>query len=377
MQCLNWLFAPDTAIEQVPDSIGLLSRLQGLLLNDCKNLKCVPGSIWNLTSIDDLGLHLGETVISLPDSVKNMKKLSRLDLSGNVRVWVPVIQCLSSLIWLKLSDEGRILPLEKPFSLLQLYNLQVLILDKCTSLGCSLPQLPLNLERLRIYNHTSLEQLPDISSLKKLVHLGISGCISLQSILLLPCYLESLCITECTSLQELPDLSVLKELEVLEIRSTNLKSISLKQGSLHVGQSRPPFRADLPNREIAEWFTYKTSGRAISFDIPPSFGSNFSGLALWIVYTCKSKEDLIYMRSVIAKEAEGVTEKYPIYVQNVVGEAQSTVKCITGGKLLMKSGERIKVSFPSLLYTDYDDGEVPIGEVKVKMCGVHVIRRLN
>ncbi|KAL8128300.1 hypothetical protein AgCh_015039 [Apium graveolens] len=51
MQCLESLSAADTAIEQVPDSIELL--------------------------VEDLSLHPGETdKISLPDSVKDMKKLS-------------------------------------------------------------------------------------------------------------------------------------------------------------------------------------------------------------------------------------------------------------------------------------------------------------
>ncbi|KAL8118183.1 hypothetical protein AgCh_015906 [Apium graveolens] len=83
MQCLETLYAPYTAIEQEPDSIGLLCGLRALDFKDCKKLKFVPISIWNLTSIEDLSLHIGETgIVSLPDLVE-MKKLKSLPLSCN------------------------------------------------------------------------------------------------------------------------------------------------------------------------------------------------------------------------------------------------------------------------------------------------------
>ncbi|XP_017248549.1 disease resistance protein RPV1-like [Daucus carota subsp. sativus] len=365
MQCLESLDANNSGIEQVPDSTGQLSRLKELHLYDCKKLRYVPTSIWNLTSIEDLAIHPGDTGrINLPNSVKNMKKLKALDLSCNVRLYLPIILCFSSLERLGLIDEGPILSSPKPFSLSELFNLQYLTLDKCTSFGSSLPELPVNLEELRVYNHNSLEQLPDLSSLRKLKQLYIDGCISLQSISFLPSHLQLLYVEECTSLQDLPDMSVLKELEELCFtQCNNLKSISLKPSFLQVGEHRRPFEAHLPNTEVAEWFDYKSSGCMVSFDIPESFGSNFLGLALWVVYTCKAnKEKWTSIKAVITNDTEGITENYPICVNIVVGEARSKVHCITGEKISMKSGDKIKVSF-----------SVPIGEVKVKMCGVHVI----
>ncbi|XP_074380783.1 uncharacterized protein LOC141721665 isoform X2 [Apium graveolens] len=247
MQCLEYLSAADTAIEQVPDSIGLLGRLKKLFFTDCKKLKFVPESVWNLTSIKDLTLHPGETgKISLPASVKDMNKLWSLDLRCNVRLFLPMILCFSSLESLTLIDEGQILSSAKPFSLSKLINLRYLILHNCTSLGSSLPELPLNLEELIIYNHTSLEQLPDLSSLGKLRHLKIKGCINLQSISLLPSHLRVLSVEECTSLQDVPDLSMLKEVVELSFtRCNNLKPISFEPSSLQVGR----FEAHLPNTE--------------------------------------------------------------------------------------------------------------------------------
>ncbi|XP_074375102.1 uncharacterized protein LOC141716823 [Apium graveolens] len=168
MQCLERLNAAYTAIEQVPDSIGLLGSLKWLDFRDCKNLKFVPISIWNLTSVEYLSLHPGEKCkISLHASVKDMNKLWSLDLSCNVRLFLPMILCFSSLKSLTLTDEGPILSSAKPFSLSKLFNLFHLALKNYTRLGSSLPELPLNLEVLDIYNHTSLEQLPDLKTCSK------------------------------------------------------------------------------------------------------------------------------------------------------------------------------------------------------------------
>ncbi|XP_074327556.1 uncharacterized protein LOC141665472 [Apium graveolens] len=374
MQCLEMLDACYTAIEQVPDSIGLLSRLRMLYFEDCKNLKFVPKSIWNLTSIEELHLYPGYVgTINLPDAVKYMKKLEDLQLICNVRLFLPMILCFSSLQRLTLTDEGQMLSSAKPFSLSKLFNLQFLTLDNCTSLGSSLPELPSNLHGLNIIDHISLEQVPDLSSLINLRGLYIYGCISLQSISFLPFHLQSLLVKECTSLRYLPDMSMLTELVTLSfIKCNNLKSISFEPSCLQVGHPLLPFNATLTNRKVAQWFNYKSGGHTVSFEIPPSYGSNSSGLALWVVYTCKASiEDFTSMRAVIRNDTEGITENYSILVHTVVSEARSRVQCITGEKLSMKSGDRIKVSFQRFL-----DSSIKFDpfEVKVKMCGVHVLQ---
>lgn len=154
------------------------------------------------------------------------------------------------------------------------------------------------------------------------------------------------------------------------------KDIKPYPPNIQVGQHRRTFEARLPNREVAEWFDYKSSGCTVSFDIPPSFGSNFLGLALWVVYTCKAKEKWThYMGAVITNDTKSITENYPINVNTLGGEAQSRVHCITvtGEEISMKSGDRVKVFIPSLLYSDYEL-QVRIGKVKVNRIGVHVLQ---
>ncbi|KAK1391362.1 hypothetical protein POM88_010418 [Heracleum sosnowskyi] len=286
-----------------------------------------------------------------------MKKLKTLQLSCNVRLCLPMILCFSSLERLTLTDEEQILSSAKPFSLSKLFNLRSLELVNFTNLGSSIPELPFNLEELCVVSHNSLETLPDLSSLKKLKKLNIWGCINLQSISLLPSHLRSLRVEECTSLQDVPDLSMLKELEDLRFTQCyNLKSTSLKQSSLQVSCCW--------SHNDAQSHFYKSIH--ILF-------TKQGGLALWVVYTCKAVyKDSVKIRAVITNNTRSITD-YPIYVECEVGETQSRVECIPGKKLSMRSGDRIKVSFPGFLYYRYDKFKVPIGEVKVKMCGVHLI----
>nr|XP_017242468.1 PREDICTED: TMV resistance protein N-like isoform X2 [Daucus carota subsp. sativus] len=378
MQCLEHLDAHGTSIKQVPDSIRLLSRLQVLNLGNCKKLEYVPKSIWNLTSVGRLHLEAGDIgFLSLPDSVEKLNKLTTLHLNCNVRLCLPMILRFPSLEKLFLTEEGQILSSAEPVSLSHLLNLRVLALNKCTSLGSSLPELPLNLEGFHLCDHSSLEQLPDLSSLQLLERLDIQRCISLKSISLLPRHLLSLSVEECTSLQDLPDLSMLKELEYLRFtRCSNLKSITLKQSILQ-GARYYLFTSHLPNREVAEWFDYRSSGHTVSFDIPPSSGSNFLGLAIWLVYTCEPTHvDSTYITAVISNKTESITANCRIHLHPVGGEAESSVQCIRGEKIPVKSGDRVKVTFGSLMYCcfNFKDDDVLVGEVKVKMCGVHVIQ---
>ncbi|KAL8101499.1 hypothetical protein AgCh_033411 [Apium graveolens] len=131
------------------------------------------------------------------------------------------------------------------------------------------------------------------------------------------------------------------------------------------------FTANLPNTEVAEWFSYKSNGRTVSLEIPPDLDDRFLEVALWIVYTCKTTNRFRpYIKAVFKNKTEVMKKSYCIYAPlNVVGEVHSRVECVRGDTISVKSGDRIKVSYQSLLYSTCDDGkEVPTGEVKVLTC---------
>ncbi|KAL8128239.1 disease resistance protein RPV1-like [Apium graveolens] len=240
MEGLRMFDVSRSAIEQLPDSFTCLNELVELHLSRCMKLRKLPEHFGNmeglrtlnacysefeqlpdsfarLINLGELELRLGQNFGNLPDSINNMKELAYIHLSCNIRLCMPIILNLSSVQSLYLTDEGESFSSEKPFSLSQLSNLKVLTLDKCTSLGSSFPELPRDLTELRVYEYATLQQLPDLSSLKQLKSLDIQRCSKLNSLSLLPTHLRQLQISDCRSLQNLPDLSMLKNLKDLHL----------------------------------------------------------------------------------------------------------------------------------------------------------------
>lgn len=88
-------------------------------------------------------------------------------------------------------------------------------------------------------------------------------------------------------------------------------------------------KADLPNRELAEWFSYECSGSIVSFDTPPIMGDNILIDSLFVYYTsCKSKDATYYtIKAVITNKTQGIEYQYYIDVPSgIVDIAHSTVK---------------------------------------------------
>nr|XP_017225564.1 PREDICTED: TMV resistance protein N-like [Daucus carota subsp. sativus] len=360
MQCLEKLSASYSAIEELPDSIGSLPRIKVLDFSKCEKLTCVPNSIRNLKSLKYLYLNSDEDIIKMEliEAVNNMK-LKYLSLSCNIRVWLPFILSFSSLRSLILRDEcGSPFP-TKPFSFFQLFNLEFLYLTNCTSHGSSFPELPLNLRRLQVDNHASLEQLPDLSYLKHLEFMDIMRCCSLQSLHKLPPHVEFLTVEDCTSLQDFPDVSMLSDLKRLNVlrNGSNLK-VSLEENHLQLSK----FGAILQNREIAEWFDYKNRGGCtLSFHVPPTSGDNFVGVALWVIFKSSYQNNF---KVVITNKTEKTTTTAPITLGYIdVDDVVSTIYCLREEDVL-KSGDNIMISFE-------DDRAFGI---EVKMCGAHILK---
>ncbi|KAK1391344.1 hypothetical protein POM88_010400 [Heracleum sosnowskyi] len=116
--------------------------------------------------------------------------------------------------------------------------------------------------------------------------------------------------------------------------------------------------------------------------MPPNWGESFFGIALWVVFKCKTTDRNPYIRAFITNASMGITKSYRFYLltANIGEEVQSRVECIEADKIMVRSGDVIMVWFESSLYFTYDGGtfggaEVPAGELAVEMCGAHIIQK--
>jgi len=137
----------------LPEELGQLS-LQVVRIWCCSGLRFLPRSIGNITSLRVLDLEDSSGLSELPEEVENLTKLEYMNLKG----------CLG------LSDGGSSLPIEK------LENLRILNLS---DLEVVLPENIGNLTKLEYLDlsHTKIDSFPtSFRKLKSLKVLNLDGC---------------------------------------------------------------------------------------------------------------------------------------------------------------------------------------------------------
>ncbi|XP_074380954.1 disease resistance protein Roq1-like [Apium graveolens] len=402
MEGLRAFLASGTAIEQLPDSFGDLINLEILDLRCCENLRYLPNSVCKLKLLRVLNLYMCSKLKRLPDSVWNLPSLTQLyifqtdmgrinvpaivnntklldlALKCDVRVWLPLISSFSCLKSLVISAGVESLSSTEPFSLSMLHNLEVLELYNCTNFGSSLPDLPLNISVLRLSGHKRLVHLPDLSSLKRLKTLVIQRFIGLKSLSSLPPHLQLLRIYGCRSLQHLSDVSMLKELSDLSFGIFNIPKPAVSSFLQVLGLRKQFLRSnkvELP--EIAEWISYKSTGRSVCIDIPTMPADNFLGLALSVLVSSKTRVTNFSIKAVVTNQTNGTTKSclIPVYGSSRGGEVSYVAKCIRGDEIQIRSGDRIQIVLHRQTYSLNGFIEVPREGVKAELLGGHVIRR--
>ena len=210
---LNVLDVSETTIRELP-SLEHLSNLTSLNLSDCKDLLSIPNAICNLTNIKTLTLSGCSKLEDLSENIGNLIGIKKLEIIGtamreppssifliknlevlcfhgcegtlstrspnSVRVELPSLSCLHSLVELELRDCNlravhndidslhllKKLNLSKnnfvclPESIVRLSKLKDIYIENCTSFQ-SLPQIPLSTQSIWANGCTSLETLPN------------------------------------------------------------------------------------------------------------------------------------------------------------------------------------------------------------------------
>ena len=160
-----------TAIKGLPSSINLLKNLKVLSLHECEGLS--PKSSNKRISFQRRSL---DPMVMLEHSLSDLCSLTKLDLSFcNLQTILDDIGYLPSLLELNLAGNNFVC---LPKSTIQLSNLEILMLNFCTSLG-SLPKLPLKIEVIGARYCTSLETLSIRLEDEFVPGLDLTNCIKL------------------------------------------------------------------------------------------------------------------------------------------------------------------------------------------------------
>ncbi|XP_019057328.1 PREDICTED: protein SUPPRESSOR OF npr1-1, CONSTITUTIVE 1 [Tarenaya hassleriana] len=183
---------------RLPESIKEFSKLEVLLLRDCKNLTALPSELPQ--SLETLDVHGCTSLESFPSYL--LPSLWKLDLSGN--------------------GFSRL-----PESIKEFSKLEVLLLRDCKNLTALPSELPQSLETLDVHGCTSLESFPSylLPSLWKL-DLSGNGFSRLPESIKEFSKLEVLLLRDCKNLTALPS-ELPQSLETLDAHGcTSLESIT-------------------------------------------------------------------------------------------------------------------------------------------------------
>ncbi|KFK26757.1 hypothetical protein AALP_AA8G289500 [Arabis alpina] len=338
----------DSKLEKLWEGSDQPSRsLKVINLSRCGDLKEIP-DLSNATNLEILNLRKCSSLVTLPSSIRNLKKLRELEmfLCSNLEV-LPTDANLDSLDYLDLSacsrlrtfprisrnisrlyldgtamEEEDCLWIENLSGLTELYwencplrfmpsNFNPELLVRLTMTESKLEKLwegvqsLTNLTWMDLSNCESLKEIPDLSKATNLVWLDLSGCKNLKVIpgcnnvkeipnLSNPSNLEKLVLDNCTSLVKLP--SSIRHLDKLEALSmigctsledlpTNINLESLTSLNLS-GCSR---LTSFPQFSMS---IKELHLRDTAIEEVPSWIENIAGLSKLWMSGCTSLEDL-------------------------------------------------------------------------------------
>ncbi|KAL8087615.1 hypothetical protein AgCh_037676 [Apium graveolens] len=169
-------------LRSLPDTICDLRALKVLKISKCNSLEALPVRLGNIESLTELKAG-GLSVSKLPDSIGSLTKLVELNLnnSENLETLPDTIGNLRSLETLSIKSCTKLQTL--PDELWKITRLRKLIAI-CEHL-VYIPKLPPNLLYMCFANCESLERLPNLSNLKQLEELNLncsSGLTNIQGL---------------------------------------------------------------------------------------------------------------------------------------------------------------------------------------------------
>lgn len=343
MESLTELLADETAIRQLPSSVGQLKRLRKLSLSGCNSKQDSPFTSW----LSLISSWLSPTKVLLPASLNSLSLLRGLDLSyrglseGEISI---DLGSLSSLQELNLSG-NKFFNLPSGIGLLP--KLNYLLVKDCTNL-LSVPELPSSLMELDAINCSALERLTIHS--KRIPSLYVSGC---------------------NNLIEIKGMEGMGKRWVIVSEDRSNLSNNLKQSLVQALCKGEEYDIVIADGEMPELFSNRAEGSSLSFHVPPgSDGNKIQGLVAWVVCAIDGNISA-YLRgeAVIRNKSNGVQlfkRSIMLFTMSTNSSNQcSWVNHISLAALppnAMKAGEELELSV-----------EVKHTSFEVQKCEVHMI----
>ncbi|XP_037493766.1 disease resistance protein RUN1 [Jatropha curcas] len=242
----------ETAIKQLPSSIGHCSQLVALPLSGCTKLENLPDCIGQLKSLKQLDARRSG-IKTLPSSFNQLSRLECLYFEGckGLTVWSSSLSSLNSLRKLYLGNCGIS---EIPESIGSLVSLKELYLDRngFESIPASIKQLS-NLEILKLDDCKRLRYLPELPCTKLF---SASNCTSLEFV-----SFSSFCKAET----EDDRYAFLNFGNCIKLGDT--VRLQITEALFSAQQGRDDHNLCFPEVEVPQSMKYRTSGSHLSIQL--------------------------------------------------------------------------------------------------------------
>jgi Leucine-rich repeat (LRR) protein len=228
---LTYLNLNETAVEELPQSIGELSGLVALNLKNCKHLVNLPENMYLLKSLLIADFSGCSSISRLPDFSRNIRYLY---LNGTAIEELPSsIGGLRELIYLDLGGCNRLKNL--PSAVSKLGFLKKLDLSGCSSIT-EFPKVSNNIEELYL-NGTAIREIPSsIECLVDLAELHLRNCKQFEILPSSICKLrklQRLNLSGCLQFRDFPEvLEPMDSLRYLYLEQTRITKLPSPIGNL-------------------------------------------------------------------------------------------------------------------------------------------------
>ncbi|KAK8548948.1 hypothetical protein V6N12_061849 [Hibiscus sabdariffa] len=302
MECLFELYLDGTSIEELPSSIGKLSSLVLLNVQDCSSLVSLPSSLGGCERLRTLDISGCSKVENLPEILQQVKLLENLKVSSFKGCSGPskTRRNLPSLFKLirrgRTNSTGWMLPSVSGLRSLKMLNLRDCNLcegDIPTDISCLS-----SLKSLDLGGNNFISIPSSLTLLSNLQYLGLENCRALNSLPELPESIEKVRMDGCESLELVVTPSKIRNsTDRAWFRGThcyrlaeNINALTLLKKHLKVfANSRKIFDVIIPGNEIPEWFSHQGVGSSIKLPLPLDIRND--GQWMGVAFCCNFTND--------------------------------------------------------------------------------------
>ncbi|KAB1205552.1 TMV resistance protein N [Morella rubra] len=289
MEYMESIYLQETAIKELPSSIGYLTQLRDLHLGGCKNLMQLPSSILQLQHLEVLSLENCSKLVKLSRNDQEKRQSILLSVVSTEECETPSaseLPLLPSPTNPSLLDHGCSSTVFPKLENLSLKNCVLSASDFLVILNCFSTLESINL------SGSKLVSLP--TCIKRFVELKIlilESCTQLREILELPPNIEEVYASECMSLESFPEVVKKYQYNKCELRALSWIDLSgCNKMHVNIGNhvTNPSLDEEsslkglsggiiIPGNRLPDWFNHRkeslnNDSREINIDVPLYLG---------------------------------------------------------------------------------------------------------